>query len=153
MDHPVELEILNYLGGYLSESETRRVEEHLDQCHACRRVLADCQETWNALGQARIDTSGHDLVERIMEKLSASPVESTPKAKSDKRWLTMTRIAACLGLAVVLGHLVGVWSMQKPTAYWQTRAAEAIYLEALAPRSATGFSHLILQGERTENDL
>ena len=135
MEHVRDIQMLEMLGGHMTESEQVRVREHIAGCSECQRRWQGYEQTWTELEECNVDTRGHDLVERVT---SALPAESRPI----KFWpaTTLARIAASIMLAIFLGHVLGKWSAPQPAPPEETAVTQAMFLDVLAPESIVGWS-------------
>ncbi len=115
--------------------------DHLAKCSSCRRRFEALREPWDTLGQWIVDDPGIDLTDRIMAK--AQPVRAI------RLWQgrALGRIAAAILLGLGLGALV---ARPKPAPISENQVTEAMYLDALALHSPTGWTSPLLT--ETEGD-
>lgn len=109
--------------------------DHVAECPTCRQRLEILREPWDALGQWTVDDPGVDLTARIMTQ--ARPIRTI------RLWQgrALGRIAATILIGLGLGALAG---RPKPAPVSEGHVAEAMYLDALALHSATGWASPLL---------
>jgi hypothetical protein len=108
-------------------------DAHLTDCADCRQRLALLQESWNLLGQWSVDEPSVDLTAVIMSKAQAVRCISLVQPRA---WV---RIAASIAVGLGVGSLVA-----RPAPAPQQQINKAVYVEALALNSATGWTHPLL---------
>ena len=133
MEHLSNGQLLDMLSGRGSQPEA--VEGHLAECASCRQRLASLRETWDVLGEWSVEERATDLTGRIMRE--AQGVRSVylwqPRA--------VVRIAASIAIGIGLGGFLG---RPGPVSVSDEQAAEAMYLDALALQSSTGWASPLL---------
>lgn len=139
MEHLSDNQLLDLLN--VEAGEKGPAYDHLTQCASCRQRFEAFQGPWDALGQWTIEDRTVDLTDRIMSQ--ARPIRSIglwqPQA--------LGRIAAAIILGLGLGALAG---RPKPGPISDRQVAEAMYLDALALHSPTGWTSPLLT--ETEGD-
>src|SRR3954454_12231476 len=65
-EHLVEREINGYRRNALSPSDLRRVDDHLGDCDACRRLLGDDETLSAAFAAVRLELAGGEAPEHIL---------------------------------------------------------------------------------------
>ena len=138
--------MLDMLGGHVQADEKESLLAHMAQCSNCQQRLDELRQTWDDLGALKIDTSGIDLLENLTSAIN------------QRSWYidflstrVLTRIAASILLAAVIGHAAGRFSTQKSTEEWGLATAQTSFLQVLSPGSSTGWGELELQGDTLEN--
>jgi len=146
MEHINDTQMLDMLGGHVQADEQESLLAHITQCSNCQRRLNELKQTWDALGAWEIDTSGIDLLPNLTSAIH------------HRSWYInflsvrgLTRIAASILLAAVIGHAAGKFSTQKSTEEWGLATAQASFLQVLSPGSSTGWGELELQGDTLES--
>ena len=146
MEHINDTQILDMLGGHVQADEKESLLAHMAQCSNCQQRLDELRQTWDDLGALKINTSGIDLLENLTSAIN------------HRSWYidflstrVLTRIAASILLAAVIGHAAGRLSTQKSTEEWGLATAQTSFLQVLSPGSSTGWGELELQGDTLEN--
>ena len=119
MEHIKDIELQEYVSGKLPEAKVQQVREHVTGCDVCKSRYQDAIDLWNALGQWRVDPSGHEIADRI-EALAAqsesehrtSRTRTIPFIRSIPSAL---RVAAAIILAIWGGHLLGEYGQPPST--------------------------------------
>ena len=147
MEHINDTQILDMLGGYVKADEKESLLAHMAQCSNCQQRLNELRNTWDDLGALEIDTSRLDLLPNL-----TSAIHHRSRHINFLSIQGLTRIAASILLAAVIGHVAGKFSTQKSTEEWSLATAQASFLEVLSPDSSTGWGKLELQGNALESD-
>ena len=147
MEHITDTQMLDMLGGHVQADEKESLLAHMAQCSNCQQRLDELRQTWDDLGALEIDTSGIDLLENLTSVIN------------HRSWYidflstrVLTRIAASILLAAVIGHAAGRFSTQKSTEEWGLATAQTSFLQVLSPGSSTGWGELELQGDTLESN-
>ena len=130
MEHLSDNQLLEMLHAPGSQ---QTAEAHLTGCADCRQRLAVLRESWDVLGQWSIDDGAVDLTDAIMSRAQAVRRISLAQPRA---WV---RIAASIAVGIGLGDLAA-----RPTPVSQQQVSQAIYLEALALDSPTGWTSPLL---------
>lgn len=112
---------------------------HLADCADCRRRMAELREGWDLLGQWSIEEPTIDLADVIMGQAVRRISLGRPGA-----WM---RIAASIAVGLGLG---GLAARPRPAPVSAQQVSEAIYLEALALDSSTGWTSPLLTATEDE---
>ena len=147
MEHINETQILNMLSGHLKHDQQERLLAHMEKCSDCWQRFNELRNTWDDLDTWEIDTSGIDLLPGLTSAIRHRSSIITFLSKHG-----LTRIAASILLAAVIGHIAGKFSIQKSTEEWGQATAQASFLQVLSPGSSTGWGELELQGDTLESD-
>lgn len=147
MEHISDAQILDMLGGHVQADEKEGLLAHAGQCSNCRQRLKELRQSWDELGAWEIDTSGIDLLGDL-----TSAIHHRSRSINFVSVRVLTRIAASILLAAVIGHAAGRFSTQKSTEEWGLATAQASFLQVLSPGSSTGWGELELQGDTLESD-
>jgi len=146
MEHINDTQMLDMLGGHVQADEQESLLAHITQCSNCQRRLNELKQTWDALGALEIDTSGIDMLPNL-----TSAIHHRSWYINFLSLRGLTRIAASILLAAVIGHAAGKFSTQKSTEEWGLATAQASFLQVLSPGSSTGWGELELQGDTLES--
>ena len=146
MEHINDTQILDMLGGHIQADDQESLLAHIAQCPNCQQRLDELKQTWNDLGALEIDTSRIDLLSNL-----TSAIHYRSRHINFLSIQGLTRIAASILLAVVIGHVAGKFSTQKSAEEWGLATAQASFLEVLSPGLSTGWGELELQGDTLEN--
>ncbi len=127
MEHISEIKLLDYVAGRLPGSEIEHIRRHIAQCGDCATRCRQVRQMWDALGKWQIDSSAHQIADRV-EALAA---ESKSQRRPLHKVFAVLRIAAAIILAVGGGYLLGRFttSSSEPTAIISTDKPH--YLAAL----------------------
>ena len=147
MEHINDTQMLDMLGGHVQADEQESLLAHIAQCSNCQQRLNELKQTWDDLGAWEIDTSGIDLLPNL-----TSAIHHRSQHINFLSIRGLTRIAASILLAAVIGHVAGKFSTQKSTEQWGLATAQASFLEVLSPGSSTGWGELELSGDTLESD-
>jgi len=120
---------------------------HMAQCSNCQQRLNELRQTWDDLGALEIDTSRLDLLPNL-----TSAIHHRSRHINFLSIQGLTRIAASILLAAVIGHVAGKFGSQKSKEEWGLATAQASFLQVLSPGSSTGWGELELQGDTLESD-
>ena len=122
MEHISEIKLLDYVAGKLAGAETEQVRRHIAECSDCASRHQQTRQMWDTLGAWQVDSSAHQIADRI----EALAVESKPQRRPERKVsipfrssvLAAFRIAAAIILAIGGGHLLGRFSAasNEPTA-------------------------------------
>ncbi len=135
MEHLSENQLLDVLKR--QDSKGNVLKDHISGCVSCKQRLVELQETWDVLGHWTVEMPDIDLTDRVLKK--ARPVRTV------RLWQTQTlmRIAASILIGIGLGTLLG---QPMPNSVSENQVAQAMYLDALALDSATGWTAPLLSG-------
>ena len=133
MEHLSDNQLLDLLAS--PSPETGSQADHLAACPDCRQRLAKLRETWDVLGQWSVEDRDVDLTARIMSQ--AQP------AQAIRLWQprALLRVAAAIAMGLALGGLAG---RPGSPAISHEQVSEAMYLDALALQSPTGWTSPLL---------
>jgi len=126
MEHISEITLLDYMAGKLAADESEPVRRHIAECSACASRHQQTRQMWDTLGEWQVDSSAHQVADRIEVLANESERQRRPERKIliplRSSVLAAFRIAAALILAVGGGHLLGRFSAasDEPTAVIST---------------------------------
>ena len=133
MEHLSDNQLLDLLAapGAVAGSQA----DHLAGCEDCRQRLAALRETWDVLGQWTVEDRDVDLTARIMSQAHS--------VRTIRLWQpqALVRVAAAIALGFALGGLAG---RPGAPAISHEQVSEAMYLDALALQSPTGWTSPLL---------
>ena len=138
--------MLDMLGGHVQADEQESLLAHMTQCSNCQQRWNELRQTWDDLGALEIDTSRLDLLPNL-----TSAIHYRSRHINFLSIQGLTRIAASILLAAVIGHVAGKFSTQKSTEEWGLATAQASFLQVLSPDSSTGWGELEFQGDTLES--
>jgi len=147
MEHITDTQMLDMLGDHVQADEKESLLAHMAQCSNCQQRLNELRQTWDNLGALKIDTSGIDLMPNL-----TSAIHHRSGHIDFLSTRVLTRIAASILLAAVIGHVAGRFSTQKSTEEWGLATAQTSFLQVLSPGSSTGWGELELQGDTLESN-
>lgn len=135
MEHISDKEMLEWLRAPATDRRPPDTEDHLSQCEACRRRWIPLQQTWEDLGDWRLQVPVRDITPSVLEAIHQD--RSIRLLEFRSLW----RIAAC----IVLGLALGYWAANRESALnTHTETGAAAQLNVLGLESATGWSESIL---------
>ena len=135
MSCPSESDLVKMVSGELTGDRHDAVMSHLDQCATCAQRADELRRAWRAMGAWQVDTSGHDVSDRVLIAVGTRPI-SAEQGRWGRpwQWPVPLRAAASLLLAVGIGWGTGRWTgrpdLQGPTP--GPRPAEPVTAEAVA---------------------
>ena len=147
MKHINDTQMLDMLRGHVHADEQESLLAHMAQCSNCQQRWNELRQTWDDIGALEIDTSRIDLLPNL-----TSAIHHRSRHINFLSIRGLTRIAASILLAAVIGHVAGKFSTQKSTEQWGLATAQASFLEVLSPGSSTGWGELELSGDTLESD-
>jgi len=139
MNHPTELELIEWTAGRLEPERAQAVRAHVAVCEACARTAATQRDTRDALGDWTVTPPARDLWPAVEAQLEGTAAPARAGRPSWPR--TAVRAAAAILLAAAVGHVAGRWvrsRVGKPPV--EAAFVESLHLEALAGESAVGLS-------------
>ncbi len=111
MEHISEIKLLDYVADKLPASESEHIRRHIAQCSDCASRCQQVRQMWDTLGNWQVDSSAHQVADRIEALAAESESRRHSKRKVLIPWpssvLAVVRIAAAIILAVGGGHLLG----------------------------------------------
>ena len=146
MEHINDAQMLEMLSGHVPADEQESLLAHIAQCSSCQQRLSELRQAWDDLGALEIDTSRLDLLPNL-----TSAIHHRSRHINFLSIQGLTRIAASILLAALIGHVAGRLSTQKSTEEWGLATAQASFLEVLSPDSPTGWGELELQADTLES--
>jgi anti-sigma factor RsiW len=154
MKHVDDIELIEYVAGNLTESEAAAVHEHITACDKCSQRVQEAARLSDTLGLWEVETSGHNVGDRVIALAQQSQPESVQRPATHariKRLLPqMLRVAASIIIAVGLGHKLGEYSVtgkKPPTASSQSQPE---YLAALGLQWSSELAWLVLEDDPAE---
>lgn len=117
MRHIDDSEIYQYVSGGLPEAKVQQIRRHVAECEACRSRYQDAVALWDTLGRWQVDSSGHQIADRI-EALAAKTEPDQREKKTGtipfiRSFASAFRIAAAIIIAIGGGHLLGRYSLPR----------------------------------------
>ena len=139
MNHPTELELIEWTAGRLESERAQAVRAHVAVCEPCARTARAQRDTWDALGNWTVTPPARDLWPAVEAQLEGT---SAPARAGRPSWpRTVFRAAAAVLLAAAVGHVAGRWVRSRvgkpPVA---TAFAESLHLDEFGGESAVGLS-------------
>jgi len=74
----ITLTIYRYLTNDVNEDERRLIEQHLDQCEACRKKVEECENVFKLLDQWQPPPPSEGFEERVLQRLHSLPMQKKP---------------------------------------------------------------------------
>jgi anti-sigma factor RsiW len=146
MQHPTDIQMMEFVGGRLPPDQHDLTIEHLASCQACRSRHQELSEVWDVLGQWDLPASEHDVLERVLAAAGDGGIIRFPDVW--RQWtLTTLKAAASIVLAVGLGYGAARWNPPAPAPppdNIEQRVAATLYLDTFESGTPAGLSELVL---------
>lgn len=149
MEHISENKLLDYVAGKLADSESESVRRHMAQCPDCESRHHQTLDTWNLLGTWQVDTSAHQVADRLAVLVRQNETCGRPPIKAAIPWRVSMqgalRIAAAILIAAGAGHVLGrlTTASNEPTRIINT--VKPRYLAALGFEWSSELTWTVLQ--------
>jgi anti-sigma factor RsiW len=157
MEHIKDIELQGYVSGTLPEIKVQQVRRHIAGCDACKTRYQDAVDLWNALGQWHVDSSGHEIADRV---------EALVVENESNRWAgrakiipftrsipTALRVAAAIILAILGGHLLGEYGQTPTKPDTPTSQEGPRYVAALGFEWSNELTWMVLDEEATPGEV
>ena len=154
MKHIDDIELIEYVAGNLTEPEAAAVQEHIAACDECSRRVQEAAKLSDTLGLWEVETSGHNVGDRVIALARQSQPESVQRPATHariKRLLPQVlRVAASIIISIGLGNRLGEYSVtgKKPPIASSQHKPE--YLAALGLQWSSGLAWLVLEEDPSE---
>jgi len=156
MRHIDDSEIYQYVSGELPEAKVRQIRRHVTECEDCQSRYQDAVALWDTLGFWQVDSSGHQIADRIEalavkteSGLGEKQTGTTPFIRS---FGAMFRVAAAIIIAIGGGHMLGRYSLphsRKVTSVAQDRPK---YVVALGFEWSSELTWTVLEEETVSTE-
>ncbi len=142
---------MEYVAGNLTASRHEEVREHMATCRECSERWREAAKMWNALGQWNVDTTGHNVAERITALAKNAGREQRQDEETHVlrvRFLPVVlRVAASIIIAIGVGHQLGKYSVRGHTPRATAPERRPAYLAALGLEWSSELAWLILEDD------
>ena len=139
MDHPAELELIEWVAGRLTPERAAAIETHLAACDPCRHKASAQRQTWDAMGDWTVTPRAHHLWSCVEARLRDTSGH-VRRERTGWPWMVV-RAAAAILLAAAVGHVAGRWVRSRTVGPPSTTTfAEALHLDALGAESPVGLT-------------
>lgn len=149
MEHVNDITLLDYVGGRLPAAEADHVRRHLAECSACAARYRDTLAMWDALGEWRVDSSAHQIADRIEELTTkAEPTQDMGKTVLMPIRVTLfaaLRIAAAIIIAISAGYALGMYTAPRNVSTPPAAETTPRYLAALDFQWSSDLTWTVLQ--------
>jgi len=146
MQHPTDIQMMEFIGGHMPPDQRDRTIEHLASCQACRSRHQELSEVWDVLGEWEVPVGEHNLRERVLAAASVAATRRFPSVW--RQWTLVTlKTAASVLLAVGVGYAAALWnrpSPEPPPNNIEQRVAASLYLDTFESGTPAGLSELVL---------
>jgi len=146
MQHPTDIQMMEFEGGHLPPDQRDQTIEHLASCQACRSRHQELSEVWDILGEWETPPGEHDLRERVLAAAAADGTIRFPGVW--RQWTLVTlKTAASVILAVGIGYAAAQWDRPSPEPSpdnIEQRVAAELYLDTFESGTPAGLSELVL---------
>jgi hypothetical protein len=146
MDCPDNKLLLDWVQGALPPGRREEVKAHVEACPVCGAAFSALQETWNALGEWKVEAPRRSLREAVLERVG--PHAGSGAEAAHRRGPGRTHLLRAASLILALGLGVGAgWLVplgKKPSyppeadSTLMADALDALGLLNFAADSATG---------------
>jgi anti-sigma factor RsiW len=150
MDHPRDIQLIERCGEGLSAGARAEIDAHLAVCDDCAERYRQTRATWQALGEWSAEPELGDLADRVCQKIADGDSDPPPVYRMHDWVWPVTRVAASVAAAVLLGYAAGLAVRPAPSVIVMTgepdpqQAAAELYLDVLADDSPSGLVPVIL---------
>lgn len=151
MDHLRDIQLIERCSGGLPANALAEIDAHFAGCDACAQRYHQIRDTWETLGEWSAEPDVGDLADRVREKVAVASSDPPPPVYRLHDWVwPVTRVAASVAAAVLLGYAAGLAARPTPGAVVAAgepdpqQAAAELYLDVLADESASGLIPVIL---------
>ena len=158
MDHPRDIQLIERCGGTLPPEARAEIDAHLAACDACAERYRQIRATWETLGEWSAEPDIGGLAAKVCAQVAAADSDPPPVYRLHDWVWPVTRAAASISLAVLLGYAVGLAVRPAPSAVVSSgepdpqQAAAELYLDVLADESASGLIPVILPPAASEGE-
>ena len=146
MEHPTDIQMMEFIGGHLPPDQRDLAIEHLASCQACRSRHQELTEIWDVLGEWEMTPGEHDVLERVLAAAGAGGTIRFPSVW--RQWTLVTlKAAAAVLLAVGVGYAAARWDSPAPAPTpnnIEQRVAASLYLDTFESGTSAGLSELVL---------
>jgi anti-sigma factor RsiW len=157
MEHISDIEMQEYVSGRLPEAKVEKVRRHLDECGDCAKRYQDSVGVWDALGQWRVDCSGHEIANRIeafaVERNTNQRKSVTKKIPFTNSFKAVLRVAAAILISIAGGHLLGRYSVSQRSNEIQVSQEKPRYIAALGFEWSSELTWTALEEEATPDEV
>ena len=157
MEHINDIELLEYISGRLSEAKGQQIRRHMAECDACKNRCQDAVDVWALLGQWHVDSSGHEIANRI-EALAAK--NKTGQRESPKKTILFIssfkaalRVAAAIVISIIGGHLLGRYSVSQNMTKIPVSQERPRYVAALGFEWSSELTWTVLEDEAMSGEV
>lgn len=157
MEHINDIEWLEYVSGQLTEARVRQIRRHIAECDVCEKRYQDTVDLWNAMGQWRVDPSGHEIADRI-EALAGKNESNQRLGHAGampflRSFSAVLRVAAAIILAIGGGHLLGRYSVSKSIPDLSVSQEGPRYVAALGFEWSSELTWTVLDEEAAQGEV
>jgi len=149
MEHLNDIEILAYIAGDGDARQHRRVTDHISVCSQCARRHDEMVQTWDTLGEWKIDAAGRDISDSILRRArqhNQHRNRKLPVGLPGKRFVAAAfRIAASIIIAVTIGAMAGAQSANSKLSADSGLTASPSYLAALGLQWSSDLNWSVLE--------
>lgn len=150
MEHVSQTEWIAYLAGTLQADRKVWIDNHVNNCQACRVALGQTDALNEMLGQWQVDPCGHEIADKVTQAVQSKTIQLKSRAKhlsQHRFWSNAWRIAATVLIGIFLGHLAGRFDAKYRIAKQQGAAAEIkpTYLAGLDLQFTSGLIWSVLE--------
>jgi len=159
MKHINDNELMEYVAGRLASPQKEQVAEHIASCPECSQRLRQAEILWNSLGQWTVDTSGHEIADKITalaekdmapgaenKKTDAAPIVRRPLVYRPF-FSAVLRVAASILIAVGVGYKLGKSSVTGKIDTSAASNSRPAYLSAFGLEWSSELAWLILEDD------
>ena len=151
-----DIELMEFIADKLTPAQKEQVQKHLASCDKCTKRFQDASRLWNTLGRWKVDTTAHNIADRVVASIekSVSDDKQSKKPYIVKRvfWVDVLRIAASIIIAISAGQILGKIGTKRKTPSVVTSQTEPKYIAALGLEWSSDFAWLIMEDDSFRQD-
>ena len=156
MKHIDDSEIYQYISGGLSDAKVQQIRQHMVECEVCKNQYREAVALWDTLGQWRVDSSGHQIADRIdafASRIESERRESRAGTISFMRSFgSIFRVAAAIIIAIVGGYLLGRYTLPRSTPVPPVAQDRPKYVAALDFKWSSEVTWMVLEDEAASTE-
>jgi anti-sigma factor RsiW len=157
MEHINDIEWLEYVSGQLTETKVQQIRGHIAECDVCEKRYQVTVDLWNAMGQWRVDPSGHEISDRIEALAGQNESKRRPSRAGTipfiRSFSAALRMAAAIILAIGGGHLLGRYSVSENTPDLPVSQEAPRYVAALGFEWSSELTWTVLDEEAAPSEV
>jgi len=149
MKHINDNELMEYVADRLAPPQKEQVAEHIAGCPDCSQRRRQAQMLWDSLDQWTVDTSGHEIADRVtaLAQEHKSVRAQMHKTYAPSTYALVLRVAASILIAVGVGYKLGRSSVTGEIDTAAASKSRPEYLSAFGMGWSSELTWLILEDD------